>query len=198
MNFDYNTNRKKLVLPEYGRNIQNMIEHVLTIEDRQERIQASQGIIDVMGNMNPHLRDIDDFRHKLWDHLAIMSEFKLDIDWPYELPTKEILEERPNNIPYNNYTIRYKHYGKAIELFIEKAVEIEDTEEREALTKLIANHMKKAYLTWNRENVTDEVIFEDLKNLSRGRLEVPEGLKLAEVKDIITKTKKKKSNKKNK
>ena len=198
MNFDYNTNRKKLVLPEYGRNIQNMIEHALSIEDREERIQAAQSIIDVMGNMNPHLRDIGDFRHKLWDHLAIMSEFKLDIDWPYILPTKEVLEERPNNIPYNNYTIRFKHYGKAIELFIQKAIEIEDQEEREALIKMIANHMKKAYLTWNRENVTDEVIFSDLEHLSKGKLVVPEGLKLIEVKDVITKTKKKKSNKKNK
>ncbi len=198
MNFDYNTSRKQLSLPEYGRNIQNMIDHALSMEDREERIRAAQSIIDVMGNMNPHLRDIDDFRHKLWDHLAIMSNFKLDIDWPFDLPTKESLEERPNNIPYNNYTIRFKHYGKSIELFIAEAIEMEDEEEQNALVKMIANHMKKAYLTWNRENVTDEVIFNDLVHLSRGKLTIPEGLKLTEVKEIITKTKKKKTNKRNK
>jgi hypothetical protein len=195
MSFDYNTSRKKLVLPEYGRNIQYMIDHAMSLDNREERIQSAQAIIDVMGNMNPHLRDIDDFKHKLWDHLAIMSEFDLDIDWPYKLPTKEILEEKPNIIPYNNYTIRFKHYGKAIELFIAKAIEIEDEEERQALIKLIANHMKKAYLTWNRESVNDEVIFSDLKHLSKGKLVAPDDLKLAEVKDIVNKTKKKKSNK---
>lgn len=198
MEYDYNTQRGKMVLPEYGRNIQKMVEYVISLEDSEERNRAARAIISIMGNLNPHLRDVSDFKHKLWDHLAIMSDFKLDIDSPYEKPVKEILFEKPKSVPYQNNTIKAKHYGKIIEQLIEKATKYEDGEEKDALVKLIANHMKKCYLTWNREVVTDEAIFEDLKKLSEGRIEVKEDLKLSESRDILARSKKKRSQQKKK
>lgn len=191
MEYDYNTGRGKLVIPEYGRNIQKMVEYAVGLEDREERNRATRTIISIMGNLNPHLRDVSDFKHKLWDHLAIISDFKLDIDSPYETPVPEILNEKPKPIPYKDQKIRYKHYGKIIERLIEQAVQYKEGEEKDALVKLIANHMKKCYLTWNREMVSDENIFEDLKNLSGGRLVVSQDLKLSESRDILAKAKKK-------
>ena len=117
---EYNTQKKKLLLPEYGRNIQKMVDYLLTIEDREERTRAAKTVIDVMGNLYPHLRDVPDFRHKLWDHLAIMSEFKLDIDTPYPLPSLSKLQEKPERLPYSSNHIKYKHYGKLVEKLIDK------------------------------------------------------------------------------
>jgi hypothetical protein len=192
MTYDYNTSRAKLILPEYGRNIQKMVNYIKTIEDREERNRAAKTVIAVMGNLNPHLRDVNDFKHKLWDHLAIIADFDLDIDSPYEWPEPESLKSKPNRVPYHQHNIRYKHYGRSIVLMIEKAVELEPGEEKEDLIKMIANHMKKSYLTWNREAVSDEEIFMDLKTLSAGRLEVSGDLKLPETKDILAKSRKKK------
>jgi len=187
MTYDYNTSRKQLILPEYGRNIQKMVDHILTIEDREERNMAARTLIGVMGNLNPHLRDYSDFKHKLWDHLAIIADFKLDIDYPYEIVAPEVLERKPNKTPYNQNTIRYKHYGHSIYLMIQKAVEMEEGEEKEDLIKMIANHMKKSYLTWNREAVSDEEIFHDMQVLADNKLSVSEDLKLSETKDILAK-----------
>lgn len=192
MEYDYNTRRGKLVLPEYGRNIQIMVDHLSTIEDREERNRAARAVIAVMGNLNPHLRDVNDFKHKLWDHLAIISDFKLDIDSPYETPTPELLNEKPNKIAYNQKKIRYKHYGHSIYLMIEKAVEMEEGEEKTDLVKMIANHMKKSYLTWNREAVDDREIFQDLQTLAGGKLEIDPELELSETKDILAKNARKK------
>ena len=147
---DYNSQRKKLILPEYGRNIQMMVDHLATITDRDERTRAAKTVISVMGNLYPHLRDVPDFRHKLWDHLMIMSNFTLDIDSPYPLPEKDILEEKPEKLPYNNHRIKYKHYGLLTEKLIEKIKETEDPEIKRVLTVLTANHMKKSFLTWNK------------------------------------------------
>lgn len=185
-----------MILPEYGRNIQKMVEYAIQIEDREERNKAARAIISIMGNLNPHLRDVADFKHKLWDHLFIISDFKLDIDSPYEKPTREVLYEKPKPIPYSEYDIKYKHYGRIIELLIKEAIAYKEGTEKELLIKLIANHMKKCYLTWNREVVTDEVIFEDLKKLSGGALEISEDLKLSESRDILSKAKKKRPQKK--
>jgi hypothetical protein len=193
MDYNYNTQRKNLVLPEYGRNIQKMVDYLLTIEDREERNRATRAVIAIMGNLNPHLRDISDFKHKLWDHLQLMSDFKLDIDSPYEKPTPEVLFEKPKPIPYSNYNIRYKHYGKITELMIKEAVKFPEGKEREALIRLIANHMKKCYLTWNREVVTDDIIFEDLKNLSKGQIVIDKDMKLSDSRDILAKNKKKRN-----
>ncbi len=180
---DYNSNRKNLILPEYGRHIQKMVDHAVTIEDREERAKCANTIIGIMGNMFPHLRDVNDFKHKLWDHLAIMADFKLDIDYPYELLEKETLTKRPDKIPYKNSRISYKHYGELVEKMIEQAVLLEDETERKHLSVLIANHMKKSLFIWNKDSVTDERIFDDLKRLSKGKLEVEEGTKLAEFKE---------------
>ncbi len=187
MEYDYNTKSKKLILPEYGRNIQKMVDHIMTIEDRDERNKAAKTIIGVMGNLNPHLRDINDFKHKLWDHLAIISDFKLDIDSPYELPELEVLNAKPKKLEYNQKKIRYKHYGHSIVMMIDKAVEMEEGEEKKDLVKMIANHMKKSYLTWNREAVSNEEILRDLKVLSKDKLELDPDLELSETRDILAK-----------
>ncbi len=199
MDYDYNTNRKKMILPEYGRNIQKMVDYVVQIEDRSERNRAAQTVINIMGNLNPHLRDVGDFKHKLWDHLAIISDFKIDIDAPYELPTKEKLTGKPNQIGYNQNNLKYKHYGQSLKLMIKKAADMEDGEERRYLIELLANHMKKSYLTWNREAVDDSQIFIDLKELSGGKIDmVSSNLTLNETRDILHKTRKKRGQRKSK
>lgn len=169
---EYNSTREKLVLPEYGRHIQNMVRHAMTITDREERNRCAQTIISIMGNMFPHLRDVNDFKHKLWDHLAIMSDFKLDIDYPYEVPKASILEQHHDKIPYRNSQIRYRHYGATIEELIRKAAEMDDEEEQSALLTLVANHMKKMLLEVNKDLVDDSRILNDIKALSDGRIDV--------------------------
>ncbi len=195
---DYNSQRKKLPLPEYGRNIQNMVDYLFTIEDRDKRNKSAQTVIDVMGNLYPYLRDVAEFKHKLWDHLAIMSEFKLDIDYPYDPPTPDILTEKPNIIPYHESNIRYKHYGNIMEMLIRKASELElPEEEKMALIELLANHMKKSYVAWNKDGVEDDKIFQDLKELSRGKLNFSsEDFKLVDVKAPSNQKQKKKKYKK--
>ena len=201
MSFEYNTSMKKIALPEYGRHIHRLVEHIIQIEDREERNKATRSLITVMGNLNPHLRDVVDFKHKLWDHLAIISDFSIDIDSPYPIPTREILTEKPRNVPYSQHRIVYKHYGKLIENIVKKAAEMPDGAEKKVLIEMIANIMKKQYLTYNREAVNDVNILKDLSELSKGliNVEVSE-LKLSETRDILNKNKKVKKiivNKKN-
>ncbi|SEF75785.1 DUF4290 domain-containing protein [Parabacteroides chinchillae] len=182
----YNTEEKRLALPEYGRNIQNMVDYCVSIQDREERKRCANTIINIMGNMFPHLRDVNDFKHILWDHLAIMADFKLDIDYPYEIVKKENLYSRPPRIPYGNSRIRYRHYGKTLELMIRKATEFENGVERDQLIKLLANQMKKSFLTWNKESVDDRKIFKDLDELSSGEIVLDEEVhKLTESRDIL-------------
>ena len=188
----YNTQQKRLALPEYGRNIQNMVDYCVTIEDRDERTRCANTIINVMGNMFPHLRDVNDFKHILWDHLAIMSDFKLDIDYPYEIVKQEEMYTRPPRIPYNNSRIRYRHYGKTLELMIRKATEYPEGPEKDTLVKLLATQMKKSFLTWNKESVDDRKIFKDLDELSEGQIVLNEDVhKLAESRDILARNNKK-------
>ena len=182
---DYNTSRKKLNLPEYGRNIQQMVDHLSIVEDRDERNRLAKVLIGIMGNMNPHLRDINDFKHKLWDHLFIMSDFKLDIDSPYPIPNFETYTEKPRKVPYPTQPITYKHYGRSIELMIQKAIEREEGQQKDALTQLIANHMKKAYLMWNNDSVSDEDIIRDLGVLSKGKLALAAGAKLTDSREVF-------------
>jgi hypothetical protein len=191
MTYDYNTQRKRMALPEYGRNVQKMVDHVKSIEDRDERNRAAKTVIQIMGNLNPHLRDEGDFKHKLWDHLALIADFDLDIDSPYPIPERTKFVEKPNQIPYKQGDIRFLHYGRIIELMIDAAIEIKEGEEKEYLTTLIVNQMKKAYVTWNRSQVADEVIIGDLKILSRGRLKITDGVKILEIKELLPQTKKK-------
>ncbi len=190
---DYNSNRSKLSLPEYGRNLQNMVDHIMTIEDRNERNRAARTIIDIMGTMYPYLRDINDFKHKLWDHLAIMSNFNLDIDYPYTPPSPEFFVTPPKKVPYDNNTIKYRHYGKTIENLIEKASDYPDQKERELLIKLIANQMKKSYVVWNKDSVTDDKIFADIEEISHGKIKCSD-LTLTETKDILYRNSPKKQN----
>lgn len=183
---NYNTTRKKLIMPEYGRNIQNMADQILDIEDREKRNRAAQSLIDIMGNFFPYLRDIPDFKHKLWDHLAIMTEFKLDIDYPYELPTQKELKSKPNIVPYNVGEVKFRHYGKMVEMMIKEAANFPDGEEKNMLVRMIADHMKKAYLNWNKESVSDETIIKDFEILSGGKLRIPEGFIFSECKEAAT------------
>jgi hypothetical protein len=180
-----------MALPEYGRNVQKMVDHIKTIQDRDERNRAAKTIISIMGNLNPHLRDVGDFKHKLWDHLALIANFELDIDSPYPIPEPEKFIEKPKTVPYQQGNIRFLHYGRIIELMIDAASEMEDGEEKEYLTNLIVNQMKKAYITWNRSQVADEVIIENLRYLSGGRLKMTEGVRILEVKELIPTVKKK-------
>jgi hypothetical protein len=191
MNYDYNTQRKRMALPEYGRNVQKMVDHIKTIEDRDERNRAAKTIIQIMGNLNTHLRDIGDFKHKLWDHLALIADFELDIDSPYDVPEPSKFVEKPKQVPYQQGEIKYLHYGRIIELMINAASEMEDGDEKEYLTNLIVNQMKKSYITWNRGQVADEVIIDNLKTLSRGRLKITEGVKILEVRELIPPVKRK-------
>ena len=188
---DYNTQRKRMALPEYGRNVQKMVDHIKTIEDRNERNRAARTIIQIMGNLNPHLRDEGDFKHKLWDHLALIAEFDLDIDSPYPMPEPTRFVEKPKQIPYQQGNIKFLHYGKIIELMIDAAVKLEEGEEKEYMTTLIVNQMKKSYVTWNRSQVADEVIINDLNYLSKGNLKITEGVKILEIKELLPQTKKK-------
>ncbi|MFA6402354.1 MAG: DUF4290 domain-containing protein [Salinivirgaceae bacterium] len=186
---DYNTSRRGLVLPEYGRNIQRMVNHVKSIEDPEERNRLAKAVIQIMGTMNPHLRDVADFKHKLWDHLAIISDFELDVDSPYPKPTREQIYQKPQRLKYSHPDdIRFKHYGRVLEQMIAKAITFEEGEEKNYLIEVILNQMKKSFLTWNRDTVNDELIYHDLLVLSRNRLKVPEGIKLKETKEFIIKT----------
>ena len=168
-------------LPEYGRSVQNMVDHALTIEDREERQRCANTIVNIMGGMFPHLRDVPDFKHKLWDHLAIMSDFKLDIDYPFEIVKREELEMKPGKIAYPDKAIRYRHYGHILEELVKKAVEVEDEDERKALIRLLAIQMKKSLVNWNKEGIDDQKIVEDLREFSNGAIDLQvEDLRLNE------------------
>jgi hypothetical protein len=167
---EYNTTRGPLILPEYGRNVQNMIAYAMEVGDREERNRAAQAIIEVMGQLNPHLRDVDDYRHKLWTHLFVMSDFKLDVDSPYEKPKPEVLAERPDIMEYPKSKIRFGHYGQHTQRILESAKDVTDEKEKEFLKNTMANFMKKQFLASNNDAVENNVIADQLKELSKGEL----------------------------
>ena len=169
-NLEMNSQRPDLTIPEYGRNIQKMVEFAMTIEDREERNQCCRAILSVMGQLFPYLRDTEDYNHKLWDHLLIMSKFQLDVDSPYPKPKKEELASKPGLIPYPQGDMRFGHYGRYAEKFIAKCVAMEDGEEKQAFTQAIATLMKQNALNWNRNTVTDDVILKDMNFLAKGKL----------------------------
>ncbi|MFD2598554.1 DUF4290 domain-containing protein [Sphingobacterium corticis] len=173
MNFDYNSTRSHLILAEYGRNVQNMVDYICTISDREERNRLAQVVIDMMGVLNPHLRDVSDFKHKLWDHLYIISDFKIDVDSPYPIPDRDQIRQKPETIAYPQRSIRYKHYGRTVEDMIKKAIEQPNPEHAERMALSIANFMKMAYLSWNKDSVSDDHIIQDLRELSKGALTLP-------------------------
>lgn len=167
---EYNAERSHLIIPEYGRHLQKLIEQATAIEDAEERNKAAKYIIQVMGSLNPHLRDVLDFQHKLWDQLFIMSDFKLDVESPYPIPSREVLQLKPDVLQYPQNFPKYRYYGNNIKYMIDVANKWDDGDMKNALVKVIANHMKKSYLSWNKDTVKDDVIFEHLCELSDGKL----------------------------
>jgi hypothetical protein len=167
---EYNTERPKLIIPEYGRHIQKMVDHAIATEDKDERNKLAKGIIAVMGNLNPHLRDVPDFQPMLWDQLFIISDFKLDVDSPYPIPSREELMERPDPLEYPQNHPKYRFYGNNIKRMIDVASGWEEGDKKEGLVLTIANHMKKCFLNWNKDTVEDDVIFDHLFELSNGKI----------------------------
>ena len=200
-NLEYNTERTKLIIPEYGRHIHKMIDHALSSNDIKDRNKVAKAIIGVMGNLNPHLRDVPDFQHKLWDQLFIMSDFNLDVDSPFPKPVKEVYSQRPEKLNYPQSFPKYRFYGNNIKRMIDVAIKWDDNEMKKQLVYVIANHMKKCFLSWNKDTVEDDVIFNHLDELSDGKLKIDPSLKpLSESQSLIKLTNKKftKNNSKNK
>lgn len=194
----YNSQLKKLALPEYGRNIQQMVDYCCTIEDREERNKCAYSIINTMSNLFPQLNQEADFMHKLWDHLAIMSDFRLDVDYPCEVIKPENLETKPQPVGYKLESIKMRHYGKIVDQMIQRACEYPDGDEKDALVMLIANHMKKLIYQINNEDVEDAKIFKDLEFFSKGKIKIDPAthslheFKIAPVQQQSSKKKKKK------
>ena len=168
----YNTQRSPLRIPEYGRHIQKMVDQALDQPDKEERNKMANAIIGVIGNLNPHLRDVPDFQHKLWDQLFIMSDFSLDVDSPYPIPEKEVLAARPDPLSYPQNFPKYRFYGNNIKRMIDAAVTFSDGDQKDALIYVIANHMKKCFLNWNKDTVEDAVIFNHLFEISNGQIDL--------------------------
>ena len=174
----YNTERGRIIISEYGRNMQEMIRHLMEIEDRQKRTEAAQFIISVMAQMNPQVKQSDDYIHKLWDHLYIISDYQLDVDSPFPAPEPLAEATKPQHIGYQNNEIKYGHYGHYMAKMIEMAAQVEDEEKRQALSHSIANQMKRNYAEWGGNVVSDQQIIADLKAMSNGRLVLDEETKL--------------------
>lgn len=170
--YDYNTSKSRLILAEYGRNIQKLVEHLSTIEDKEKRNRYAHTLIELMRQLNPDVKEGTESTQKLWDDLYIMSNFSLDVDSPFPIPEPEILTKKPQKVPYHQEPIKYKHYGKNIEMLIEKATSLTDPEEKKAAVIAIGKLMKGFYSTWNKDNVEDEVILKNIRELSRNQLEI--------------------------
>jgi len=194
-NLEYNAERPHLIIPEYGRHLQKLIDQATVIENVEERNKAARYIIQVMGSLNPHLRDVLDFQHKLWDQLFIMSDFKLVVDSPYPIPTREVINLKPERLAYPQKNPKYRFYGNNIKYMIEVADKWEEGEMKSALIKVIANHMKKSYLSWNKDTVTDAVIFEHLYELSEGKFNLTQSQEELLTTNDLIRTNKKVSNK---
>lgn len=195
-NLEYNTVREDLIIPEYGRHIQKMINYASTRETKEERNKLANAIISVMGNLQPHLRDVADFQHKLWDQLFIMSDFKLDADSPFEKPSKEILNAKPDPLSYPQNFPKYRFYGNNIKIMIDEAVKWDSGEMKDALVLTIANHMKKCFLNWNKDSVKDQVIFDHLYELSDTKIDIRDSKEELLDSALLLRSKKKFSNKK--
>tara|TARA_B100000963_G_C22534196_1_gene628961 strand:+ start:263 stop:895 length:633 start_codon:yes stop_codon:yes gene_type:complete len=195
-NLEYNTLREDLIIPEYGRHIQKMINHASTRKTKEERNKLANSIISVMGNLQPHLRDVSDFQHKLWDQLFIMSDFKLDVDSPFEKPSKEILNTKPAPLDYPQNFPKYRFYGNNIKIMIDEAVKWDNGEMKDALVYTIANHMKKCFLNWNKDSVKDQVIFDHLYELSDTKIDIRNSKEELLDSSVLLRSKKKYLNKK--
>ncbi|MEI6885232.1 MAG: DUF4290 domain-containing protein [Bacteroidota bacterium] len=182
---EYNTTRAQMVIPEYGRNVQKMIQYLCTIDDRERRTKAAKFVINVMGQLYPAAKETSDFKHKLWDHMYIISDFKLDVDAPYPPPPPLSTSLKPEKLQYHDKAIEFRHYGKNIALMLEKAVDYEDGPEKDSLVHAIAQHMKKSYLSWNRESVDDTLIEMHLDKLSKGKAKLKQDFKFQHTNEIL-------------
>lgn len=182
---EYNTSRDNLIVPEYGRNIQQMIQHAVTIEDREERNKIANAIVNVMCQIGYGMKGTEDFKQRIWDQLFLISDFKLDIDSPFPKPEPSRRFNKPEKIKYPNKDMKYKHYGKTVENLIAHACTLEDGEEKNALIKSIANLMKRCYLNWNRDSVNEELLVKHLSQLSNGKLTLPEGFEFTSTSEIL-------------
>lgn len=189
---EYNTQRPKIIVPEYGRSLQKMAENLLEIEDREQRSRMARTLVNVMALLNTDFKDTPDSRQKLWDHIHIITYFKLDVDSPFPPPTPEALNRKPSPIAYPQDSIQFRHYGKNIVRLIENISRMEPSPAQENLTRSVANHMKKSYLNWNKDSVTDDIIGDHLKKLSRGKLQLSESTRLHETSELLSMQRKKK------
>lgn len=178
---DYNTQREKLVLPEYGRHVQKMIEQVKAIEDKEKRSEQMRAVVQVMGLLNPQIREVNDYRHKLWDHAQVIAGFDLDIDAPYPAPTPQQFEERPDVIALPGRPIKAACYGRNIENMIALIADREDDDIKKEMIRTLAIYMRQQYLIWNKDNVAEETIFADIERLSEGKLKVPGDIHLGAI-----------------
>jgi hypothetical protein len=192
---EYNAERPHLIIPEYGRHLQKLIHQAVAVPDREERNKIARYIIQVMGGLNPHLRDVPDFQHKLWDQIFIMSDFKLDVDSPYPIPSREVLQLKPGTLNYPQNFPKYRFYGNNIKFMIDVANSWDEGEMKNVLIKVIANHMKKSYLSWNKDTVKDDVIFEHLYELSGGKINLLQSSEELVDSNELMRTNKKASNK---
>ena len=182
---DYNTQRPKMRIPEYGRIIQQMVDHCCSLPDRDERNKAARTIVGIMENMNPAIKEETDYQKKLWDQLSELSNFKLDIDWPYPVITEDVKSQKPERLSYSDDSIRFRHYGKIVEDMLKKLEEETDPDRSRELFSDIANYMKRSYIQWKKELIPDDVIFREIVYLTEGRVQVPENLKLGDYKDVL-------------
>ena len=189
---EYNTTRKNLLIPEYGRNVQKMIAWAMEEKDKNERTKIAYLIVDIMARINPNVYDTSDYRHKLWDHLFLISDFQLDVDAPFDMPEKEKLEEKPKRLNYSDRDIRFKHYGSNIVKMLEKVEDFEDGPDKKALIDYLANHLKKSYLLWNRNSVNDELIKDHISLLSKNKIS-SEQYELQSTSEILAKTRKRRA-----
>lgn len=192
----YNSKREPLIFPEYGRHIKKMVDFAVTIQDDEKRKETAYAIVNVMGRMHPNLKDVDDFNHKLWDHLIIMSDYKLNVESPYgnPEPTDTIITPRP--IDYKDTDIRYKQYGRILFKMIDEVENCKTEEEKEALSMIVANHIKKSLYLWNNDNINDDLVIEAMEKLSKGRLRLPENAELVEIRQNNNNNFKRKNNRK--
>ena len=178
---DYNTQREKLILPEYGRHVQKMIEQVKAIEDKEKRSEQLRAVVQVMGTLNPQIREFNDWKHKLWDHAQVIGGFELNVDAPYPAPTQQQFEEHPDVITRPDKPVKAACYGRNIENMINLIADREDDETKHEMIRLLALYMRQQYLIWNKDNVAEETIFADIERLSEGRLKVPEDIHLGAI-----------------
>jgi len=186
---NYNTTRICIEMREYGRHVQDLINYAITIEDKDKRQKVAEAIVHLMEILNPQLKNVVDYKQKLWDHLFIMSKFQLDVNAPYPIPTAETARIKPTHLPYPQHKIKYRHYGRSVEAMIKKAIEIEDEEKKATFTEIIGNFMKLAYKNWSNEEVNNDLVKDDIKTMSKGLLEISDEMNI----ETMTKNHRKKT-----